>query len=81
MFLHLSVILFRGVGVCIQGDLHLEGGLRRGGGRPPNRILRDTVNERAVRILLECILVYFLSLLPSIVISLINHLRSFPGGI
>ena len=27
--------------------------------RPPNRILRDTVNERAVRILLECILVFF----------------------
>ena len=45
MFLHLSVILFTG-GVC--------------GGGHAWQILRDTVNERAVRILLECILVLFL---------------------
>ena len=36
-----------GEGVCIQW----------GGQTPPHRILRDTVNEWAVRILLECILV------------------------
>ena len=57
-----------GRGDCIQegglhlgGGLHPEGGLHLGGlGRtPPTRppILRDTVNERAVRSLLECILV------------------------
>ena len=33
---------------------------RGGGRRPPPRILRDAVNERAVRILLECILVSLL---------------------
>ena len=33
-------------GVCMQGV-----------GRPPYWMLRDTVNERAVHILLECILV------------------------
>ena len=53
--------------ICIQGDLHLGGlprgnlhlgGLHRGDwADPPNRILQDTVNEREVRILLECILV------------------------
>ena len=38
-----------------------EGGLHPGVGKPPppHWILRDTVNERAVRILLECILVFF----------------------
>ena len=36
------------------GGLHLEGGWLD---PPPNRILRDTVNERVVRILLECIFV------------------------
>ena len=36
-----------------RGGLHPGGGL----GRPPSRILRDTVNERAVHILLECSLV------------------------
>ena len=43
-----------GHGVCIQGDLH------RGVGRhpSPHRILRDMVNERAVRILLKCMLVH-----------------------
>ena len=42
-------------GVCIQGGLH-PGGLDRA---PPPPILRDTVNEPAVRILLECILIGF----------------------
>ena len=41
------------------GCLHPGGGSASRGGwaDPPPRILRDTVNERAVRILLECILV------------------------
>ena len=54
MFLHLSVILFtRGRGLCIEGG----GSASKGVGRsPPHRILRDMVNERAVHILLECIL-------------------------
>ena len=34
-------------GVCDRGGMHA----------PHHQILRDTVNERAVRILLECILV------------------------
>ena len=49
--------------VCIQGDLHqgesASGGAASRGGwvdQAPYRILLDTVNERAVRILLECIL-------------------------
>ena len=53
IFLHLSVghSVHRGClhpgGVCIQG----------GWADPRNQTLRDTVNERWVRILLECILV------------------------
>ena len=42
----------RGGGCLHPGRLH-PGGL----GRPP-RLLQDTVNERAVRILLECILIW-----------------------
>ena len=43
-----------GGGVCIQRGLGL--------GRPPSHgILWDTINKRVVRILLECILVWFLS--------------------
>ena len=43
-------------GVCIHGGgIHLGGSTSRS--RPTHRILRDTVSERAVRILLECILV------------------------
>ena len=68
MFLHLSIILFKGGGggYCIQrrglhpGGQHLRGSAFRGrvGKTPfPHRILQDTVNERAVHILLECILV------------------------
>ena len=49
-----------GGGICIQRGLHPRGVCIQGFGqtfRPP-RILWDTVNERAVRILLECILVW-----------------------
>ena len=54
--LHPGGRLHRGV------DLHPGGsafrrGLHAGVGRPPYWMLRDTVNERAVHILLECILV------------------------
>ena len=51
-------------GVCIQGVyLGGEGKL----GRPPeiHEILRDTVNRRAVRILLECFLVLNKNTFPS----------------
>ena len=40
------------------GHAWLWGGVR--GCRGMRRIRRDTVNERAVRILLECILVHFI---------------------
>ena len=41
-----------------QEGLHPEGGSASGGGwHTPFGILRDMVNERVVRILLECILV------------------------
>ena len=54
---------FASRGVCIQGD----GSASRGRGLPPggfgsgspHRILRDTVNVRSVRILLECIIVKY----------------------
>ena len=54
----------RGRGCMHPGGLHLEGGpgasaSRVGLGRPPHRILWDRVNKRAVRILLECILVNY----------------------
>ena len=58
-------------GVCIQ-----EGGLHQGGGLHPgevciqeggHRILQYTVNERAVGILLECILVMF-SIVPMVAV-------------
>ena len=56
MFLHLSVILFTG-----GGYIPARNGADNPIGRhPPGktpRILWDTVNKRAVRILLECILV------------------------
>ena len=65
MFLHLSVshsVHRGGSAVCIQGESASKWGLRPGGwADPPLRILRDTVNERAVRILLECILILILS--------------------
>ena len=55
MFLHLCVILFTvgggGAGVSASREVCIEGG---GWADTPHRILRDTVNERAVRILLKC---------------------------
>ena len=45
----------RGRGVCGRGCM--AGGMQGRGACVPQQILRDTVNERAVRILLECILV------------------------
>ena len=62
MFLQASVILSTGRWgkiyiqrgrVCIQEGICIQGV----GGKTPQWILRDTVNERTVRILLECILV------------------------
>ena len=54
--------LFSQVSVCPRGREWQGGGHGRGGGMhgthtSPQQILRDTVNERAVHILLECILV------------------------
>ena len=56
---HWAVCLGWGRGRPREGGL-APGGLHPGGlGRPPpHRILQDTVNEWAVRILLECILVW-----------------------
>ena len=49
MFLHLSVILFTGgVSASVHAGIHNP---------PPQCMLGDTGNKRAVRILLECILV------------------------
>ena len=52
-----------GRGACIAGGVHgrghvWQGGMHSGGGGHVWQILRDTVNEQAVHILLECILVY-----------------------
>ena len=53
-----------GRGACMAGGMHGKGACMAGGvhggsvwHRCPQQILRDTVNERAARILLECILV------------------------
>ena len=43
-------------GACVAGEACVAGG-RAWHAAPPRQILRDTVNERAVRVLLECILV------------------------
>ena len=43
--------------VCMGGGACLVGGMHGREGCMPQQTLRDTVNERAVRILLECILV------------------------
>ena len=43
-------------GVCVAGGMHGKG-VAWHARPPPIPILRDVVNERAVRILLECILV------------------------
>ena len=60
MFLHLSVILFRG-GLCqgrvsVQGGGLYLGGSVQGGHCPGDLPLPSYGNERAVQILLECIL-------------------------
>ena len=58
MLLHLCVILFtEGGGRRLPPGESASRGLVGQTPAPPNWILRDTVNERAVRILLECILV------------------------
>ena len=46
-------------GVCMARGMYSRGHVWQGGMHlpPPTQILRNTVNERAVRILLECILV------------------------
>ena len=55
----------QGGGVCMHWEsvprevCTREGGSASRGGQTPHWILRDTVNERALRILLECILVFF----------------------
>ena len=54
----------------MAGGMHGRGSMRGRGGHAW-QILRDTVNERAVRILLECILVTIL-----IISSLLPHLVS-----
>ena len=64
VFTRMCHSIHRGEEVCL-GRVYLKGGLPPGGldpgelGRPPeiHEILRDTVNKRAVRILLECFLV------------------------
>ena len=43
-------------GACMGGGMH---GRRCACNAHPQQILRDAVNERAVRILLECMLVFF----------------------
>ena len=48
-----------GGGVFIQEMTVCIRGVRSWAEPPPHRILRDTIDERTVRILLECILVYF----------------------
>ena len=59
MFLHLCVILFGGWLPSMQHGSHDEGGLHPGGLGRPLDALRDKVNKWVVRILLECILVFY----------------------
>ena len=64
IFLYLSVILFTGGGACVAEGACVVGGMRGTrvcvAGGHAWQILRYTVNEQAVRILLECILVRIL---------------------
>ena len=46
-----------GRGACMAGGVCGRGVYVAGGAPTPRQILRDTVNEQTVRILLECILV------------------------
>ena len=62
MFLHVSVILFMGGSPGRenppgQGEPSRQGGPPQQGGTPPGSRLQNTVYERPVHILLECILV------------------------
>ena len=57
MFLHLPVILFMGGGGLHPGGSASRGVCIQGGWQTPPRALRDTINKRTVRVLLECILV------------------------
>ena len=57
---HRGVGLYPG-GICLQEDLHGGGGVWA---YPLSWILWDTINERAVRILLESILVVYLRTKP-----------------
>ena len=75
------------VGVWIQGDQTHKSAYRRGWADPPlpkiHGILWDTVNKRAVRILLECILVFMmwmtLSFIPEpLKKNLTRNDRTFP---
>ena len=62
IFLYLSVILFTG-GSTWAGTPPSTMYTAQGPGTPPRKsMLGDTVNERAVRILLECNLVYSVQL-------------------
>ena len=56
MFLHVSVILFTAGSAPLHAGLHPPG--TRGRPPPAQCMLGDTGNKRAVRILLECNLVY-----------------------
>ena len=48
--------------VCVKNSVHMEGGCPPGSRHPPEQcMLGDTGNRRAVRILLECILVYLIN--------------------
>ena len=68
IFLHLSVILFTGGGGGGAGIWEGTPGRytpsHPRAGTPPSNACWDTVNKRAIRILLECILVYDLFLEP-----------------
>ena len=65
MFLQVSVCPWGGImygrgrawqGVFVAGGVCVAGGMHCMHTPPPRQILQDTVNEWAVRILLECIL-------------------------
>ena len=69
-----------GGGMCGRGACMAGWACVVGGGRAW-QILRDTVNERAVRILLECILVFICGHLPSSLSEpLPNGLKSSSGS-
>ena len=83
MFSQASVILSTGgvyirAGSASRGGLHSGGSASRGVGQntpSPYRILRDTVQERAVRIQLECILVLMLLIYRLVIDFIIARLK------